>query len=212
MKYEASSLCPECEILKPLRSRHCEVCNKCVKVFDHHCPWINNCVGGNNHKYFFLFLIFIWLEILFRIIFIGFDLLDKDVHFLYIWKYTEYNIFLIKIFVSVGLLIVACIFFLALRYSTLFFLIKIFFSFLLWTHLNNFLLNKTTYERFGFKNIETPHESQMVILSILLNFISFWNESLWNTARILASKSQIGLITGEDNFLGLKTKRILVYM
>ena len=46
VKYESSSLCPECEILKPLRSRHCEVCNQCVRVFDHHCPWINNCVAA----------------------------------------------------------------------------------------------------------------------------------------------------------------------
>lgn len=46
-----------------------------------------------------------------------------------------------------------------------------------------------------------------------IDFIKIlWNESLWNTARILASKSQLGLIMEEDNFFGLKTKRILVYM
>jgi len=34
------------------------VCIRCVMKMDHHCPWINNCVGHFNHAYFTCFLFF----------------------------------------------------------------------------------------------------------------------------------------------------------
>jgi hypothetical protein len=50
-------LCPNCEIIRTDRSRHCTFCGRCAERFDHHCPWINNCVGIGNHHYFITFLL-----------------------------------------------------------------------------------------------------------------------------------------------------------
>lgn len=56
-RFDSNHLCPECEVIRTERSRHCNICNKCVERFDHHCPWINNCIGIRNHGAFYLYII-----------------------------------------------------------------------------------------------------------------------------------------------------------
>ncbi|KAJ7455017.1 zf-DHHC-domain-containing protein [Mycena galericulata] len=47
--------CARCSIVKPYRAHHCRVCGTCILKFDHHCPWIGQCVGARNHKFFLNF-------------------------------------------------------------------------------------------------------------------------------------------------------------
>lgn len=54
-------ICLTCRDWKPLRSKHCRVCGICVRTMDHHCVWINNCVGKFNHRMFIVFVFNQWL-------------------------------------------------------------------------------------------------------------------------------------------------------
>lgn len=49
--------CRTCRILKPARSKHCSICKRCVAKTDHHCIFINSCVGYGNQHYFVLLLL-----------------------------------------------------------------------------------------------------------------------------------------------------------
>lgn len=50
------TICTKCEMYRPPRAHHCRICKHCIRRMDHHCPWINNCVGEKNQKYFIQFL------------------------------------------------------------------------------------------------------------------------------------------------------------
>lgn len=59
--------CKWCNRYKPDRAHHCRVCRSCVLRMDHHCPWIANCVGFRNHKYFFLLVLYSLVDCMFVI-------------------------------------------------------------------------------------------------------------------------------------------------
>ena len=60
--------CHTCMVRKPLRSKHCRDCGYCIARMDHHCVWLDGCVGLQNHGRFLIFLV---LHIVSVLLFLG---------------------------------------------------------------------------------------------------------------------------------------------
>ncbi|KAM9440929.1 palmitoyltransferase ZDHHC23-A isoform 1-T1 [Clarias gariepinus] len=59
--------CPVCRLVRPERAGHCRICGECVLRMDHHCVWINCCIGQANHKHFLLTLLLFLMTSLYGI-------------------------------------------------------------------------------------------------------------------------------------------------
>ncbi|CAK1554109.1 unnamed protein product [Leptosia nina] len=83
MLIEAASICKKCISPKPPRTHHCSVCDKCILAMDHHCPWLNNCVGYFNARYFYLYMAYMVAGVTFVIVF------GLDIGYQVLWVYED---------------------------------------------------------------------------------------------------------------------------
>ncbi|CDW91601.1 dhhc zinc finger domain containing protein [Stylonychia lemnae] len=150
------SLCPECRIIMTKRSRHCYSCQKCVERFDHHCDWIDNCVGIKSHQLFMVFIGSLFTYMLF-LISLAIDQLafkfgrgdDPGDNILAIFPKDIYVIQVAQIIL--GLKAFGCLVFLIPLGS------------LLILQIRNIVQNMTTYERFSRSGIRQMLLSQSTV-------------------------------------------------
>jgi hypothetical protein len=53
------TFCSKCHHSRPPRCRHCSTCQRCILQYDHHCIWVNQCIGYNNYRSFFLMMFYL---------------------------------------------------------------------------------------------------------------------------------------------------------
>ena len=109
--------CISCYVIRPLNAHHCSVCHKCFLNQDHHCPWVNNCIGLFNKKFFLLFLFYGVIEILYSFFLFFYYSIYKNIKNL---NFEVYEIILFVISMIFGLIqLIVSIMLLWAQYDTL---------------------------------------------------------------------------------------------
>mmetsp|Transcript_20467 Transcript_20467/g.25178 ORF Transcript_20467/g.25178 Transcript_20467/m.25178 type:complete len:256 (+) Transcript_20467:1308-2075(+) len=141
-KIHPIEMCPDCLVLRTPRSRHCAICNRCVERFDHHCPWLNNCVGVRNNNAFLVFLVSLSTCLL--------SILASCVETLTFPCSNEHSLTecpLEELCMGCQLDWLRYTVISLSVFVTLFFCLPV--MFLCWVQVNNYRLNKTSNERFA---------------------------------------------------------------
>lgn len=58
---EGWKFCSSCESIAPPRSWHCSTCDTCILKRDHHCVFTGCCIGHFNHRYFIMFVLYLFI-------------------------------------------------------------------------------------------------------------------------------------------------------
>jgi len=152
---DSTSLCADCNTIRTSRSRHCSICGHCVERFDHHCPWINNCIGLNNHVPFYFFIVFMFFTLLISFL-QGFTILvESYTDDKYLTKFSPYGTALgfepsKSVFVIFDVILILV---------TLCFLFPV--GFLVYIQTINLAGGKTTNERMS-RSAGASHEDQQI--------------------------------------------------
>lgn len=70
---EKTHSCDICQTYKPPRCHHCSRCSKCFLKMDHHCLFLDTCIGFHNYKFFIQFLIINIVMIIFNLTIVSLD-------------------------------------------------------------------------------------------------------------------------------------------
>ena len=91
--------CFQCYVVRPPRGHHCSICQGCILKMDHHCPWVNNCVGQFTQKFFILFCFYSLLGCI-EVLIIEFYYQHYKSHFLFRGKLKTFFV-IVQIFFNI---------------------------------------------------------------------------------------------------------------
>lgn len=141
-KIPAKYLCFSCKVIRPPRSQHCSVSNKCVDRYEAFSFWTNSSVGRQNAGYYFAFIFYVWLNCFLMgwIAMASIPVTACEIeHCIYSSLCVGCNIVPFHNFICYFDMIVCFGFMVPSTYH-------------LWIQCANFCKNETTYERFAKKN------------------------------------------------------------